>query len=108
MASLLDITLCKPRAPASSVYRPTAGSSECSIDAHYRINLWYTVLDNVISDIKLQFGPSQIKALGADKLIPRFMTSDEEDDWSKVQDTFGVYSSVCVDPDVVVKAEYAL
>ena len=49
-----------------------------------------------------------MKALGASKLIPRFMTSNEEDDWFKVQDTFGVYSSVCADPEIVVKAEYAL
>jgi hypothetical protein len=108
MASVLDITLCKPRTPATSVYRPTAGSSECSIVAYFRINLWYPVLDNVISDMKLRFGSSQIKALGAGKLIPRFMTSDEEGDWSKVQETFGVYSSTCTDPEIVVKAEYSL
>jgi len=108
MASELDITLCKPRTLASSVYRASAGNSDCSIDAYYRINLWYPVLDNVINDIKLRFGPSQTKALGASKLIPRFMSSNEEDDWSKVQETFGVYSSVCVDPEIVVKAEYAL
>lgn len=110
MASILDFKLSKPRVPASrsSIYRPTAGSSDCSIDAYYRINLWYPVLDSVINDMKLRFGASQMKALGGSKLIPGFMSPDEEDDWSQIQSTFGVYSPFFDDPEIVVKAEYSL
>lgn len=114
LATSLDIQLVKPRIPKRSVYRQSSGEditnssvSEQSVEAYFRINVFYPTLDSIIIDLKHRFGKHQERAVGMSRLIPAFMDfNSEEEDWIKICSALHMYGSLLSQPEVVVKQEF--
>jgi len=84
-AELVGITLAKPRIPSRSVYRPAASlGSNDSVEDYYRINVFFPILDEILQDLQLHFGPKQQLAANFCRAVPAFMHFDDPDgDWKK-------------------------
>jgi len=72
-----------------SVYRTAAGGAEISVEDYFSISVYYPILDNIVSDVELRFGPTQRKA------AMTIGTTDDEE-WAQLQDAVNVYRDLII------------
>lgn len=82
-----------------SVYRPNAGHADQDSCTYYRVNVFFTVLDAILQDLALRFGPHHQKIAGLSRLVPSFLGTST---WCDIVPAFEKYG-MFLDPVNVVK-----
>ena len=94
----------KPRVGGMSLHRANAGEDQQTASDYYRINIFYPLLDAVITDIKSRFGPHQKETFTLSKLLPQNVSNSS---WQDISSVFVKYSQY-LDIESIVEGEYML
>ena len=94
----------KPRIMTNSVYRANAGTNEQTAEDYYRINVFYPMIDSIMSDVKSRFGPHQKETFHLCKLLPHIVANST---WQDIYPAIKKYSRY-LDIEVKVEGEFLL
>ena len=97
-----DTLEIKPRTARLSLYRANAGPNEQTAADYYRLNVFYPLLDAVITDIKSRFGAHQKASFLLSKLLPCNLASVT---WEEFKPAYNKYS-VYLENESTVKGEF--
>ena len=108
VANMLDIELTKPRLASRSVYTAAEGDTDQSVEDYFRINVFYSAIDNIVNDLELRFGEGQQRVVELERLTPAFMLENTMDNWSVVESAIFVYAHLLEDSMALVRCECCL
>jgi len=105
MAQCTGVTLQKPRIPLGKSVHRTAAAAEDSVEDYYRVNVFNTGIDAVLTDFKARFGQHFRLSAGLNGLLPNLV---KEKTWADVKDASEKYSRHLPGQAVEVEAEFAI
>ena len=91
-----------PRAVSQSRFRSNAGGTNQTAIDYYRINMFFPLLDEVVGDMKVRFGPHQQKIATLTRILPCFVKESTWQDILPAAQKYGVF----LDPLSIVEGEY--
>lgn len=81
-----------------SVYRPNAGHGDQDSTTYYQSNVFFPLLDAILQDLQLRFGPHHQKIAGLSRLVPSFLGRST---WSDIVPAFEKYAEFLDSVNVV-------